>query len=86
MNEKLQAEFARLLPAVDNPPSDNTAALGHLMRQWLLGTIADAGTGVDTGGGLGCYDLWVKVGGEEIFISLRSRAGRVIPVSPEGGG
>lgn len=74
MSDRLQAEFARLLPEVVNPPSDNTQALGHLMRQWLKGTIADPGTGVDSGGGMGCYDLWVKVGGEEIYICLKSKA------------
>jgi hypothetical protein len=68
-----QREFARKLSEVENPPTDTTTALGHLMRQWLLGTIADPGTGVDTGGGMGCYDLWVKVGGEDIAITLKSR-------------
>jgi hypothetical protein len=72
MNDRLQAEFARLLPKVENPPSDNVTALGHLMRQWLLAAIADADTRVDSGGGMGGYDLWVKVGGEEIHVHLKS--------------
>lgn len=80
MSTNFQREFARLLPNVANPPSDNATALGELMRQWLTAAVADAGTGVDTGGGFGCYDLWVKVGGEEIYISLRSR--KPAPASP----
>jgi hypothetical protein len=72
--DKWQAEFARLLPAMENPPSDNVQALGHMMREWLLNAVADSGTGVDTGGGMGCYDLWVKVGGEEVLVQLRTHS------------
>lgn len=69
------SEFARLLQAMEQPPSDNTQVLGYLMRDWLKSAVADSGTSVDTGGGMGCFDLWVKVGGEEIYVSLKSKGG-----------
>ncbi len=71
MSERSQAEFARLLPLVADPPSDSVAALGHMMRSWLQQCVADANTNVDSGGGCGGYDLWVKIDGREIFIHLK---------------
>ena len=54
-------------------PDDNTQALAHLMRDWLRSFAADAGTEVDSGMGNGACDLWVKFGGQEIFITLRGK-------------
>lgn len=73
MTDKWMAEFARLLPSVESPPSDNAQALGHMMRAWLQAAIVDGGTNVDTGGGMGGYDLWATIGGEELFIQIKSR-------------
>lgn len=62
---------ASLMPTVENPPSADCMAVGHMMRDWLEAAVADAGTKIDTGGGLGGYDLWVKVGGKELFITIK---------------
>ena len=37
----------------------------------LLEPIKDHGTEIDTGGGMGEADLWVKIGGVEWFITVR---------------
>jgi hypothetical protein len=65
-------KFANLVLQVQAPPPD-VMALGHIMRDWLEACVADAGTKVDTGGGFGCYDLWVKMGGKDVFIQLQER-------------
>lgn len=54
-------------------PSDNTQALAILMRDWLRAFAADAGTDVDSGLGMGECDLWVKFGGEEVYIRLKGK-------------
>jgi hypothetical protein len=36
-----------------------------------LENIKDHGTSIDTGGGMGSYDLWVKCGGIEWYINVR---------------
>lgn len=66
--------FAETLPLVQEPPTKDCQAVGYMMRDWLQAVIADAGTHVDTGGGMGQFDLWVKVGGKEIYISLKEKA------------
>jgi hypothetical protein len=66
-------EFARLLPLVANPPSDEATALGCMLREWLQNCVANPGTSIDTGGGFGSYDLWVHMGDEEIYIRLQSK-------------
>lgn len=71
MAENQKREFARLLPKVDSPPPADAMALGHMMRDWLEVVVADAGTSVDTGGGFGCYDLWVNVGGKTMFVQIQ---------------
>lgn len=70
---KWQSAFAEMLPMVEQPPAPNAMALGHMMREWLANCVADAGTGVDSGGGFGCYDLWVKMDGKEMFISIKQK-------------
>lgn len=35
-----------------------------------LRSIADPDAGIDSGGGLGGYDLWVKVNGSEYYITI----------------
>jgi hypothetical protein len=41
------------------------------LRQVLRATLADEGTGMDTGGGDGQADLWVTCGGVEFFITVK---------------
>jgi hypothetical protein len=72
--KELNRVFAKLLPEVENPPPSDVMALGHMMRDWLQNAVADAGTSVDTGGGMGCFDLWVTMAGKEVYISLKERA------------
>lgn len=66
-----QKIVASLMPTVENPPSADCMAVGHMMRDWLEDIVADPGSKIDTGGGLGGYDLWVKVGGKELFITIK---------------
>lgn len=70
-----QNEFASLARILGEhaPPSD-VMALGHMMRDWLKAVVADAGTAVDTGAGLGSYDLWVKMGGKEVLVQIKATA------------
>jgi len=35
-----------------------------------LRSVADEGTNIDTGGGLGSRDFWVKIDGTEFFIQV----------------
>lgn len=58
---------------MDEKPSDNTQALAILMRDWLRAFAADADTEVDSGIGFGAADLWVKFGGQEIYITLKGK-------------
>ena len=44
------------------------------MREWLQAMIVDSETTVDTGAGLGMYDLWAKVNGKEIYICIKQKA------------
>lgn len=53
-----------------NYPRD-AAAVRDEIRQLLKSTIADHGSSMDTGGGLGQADLWVQVGGVEYFITVK---------------
>ncbi len=45
-------------------------ALPDAMRSWLE-TMKDDGTEIDSGGGLGSRDFWVKIDGVEYFVSVR---------------
>lgn len=65
--------FAHLIDETVEPPSSDVQAVGHLMRQWLQNVIADAGTAIDTGAGFNQYDLWVTVGGKELFITIKGK-------------
>lgn len=44
-------------------------SLAHEIRQ-LLKSVADEGTGIDSGGGDGCADLWVTIGGVEYHLAI----------------
>lgn len=49
-------------------------SLAHEIRQFLK-SVADEGTSIDSGGGDGCADLWVQIGGIEYYIAIaRSKA------------
>lgn len=54
-------------------PAGDVRALAYLMRDWLRAFASDAGTGVDSGMGMGCCDLWVQFGGQEVHIQLRAK-------------
>lgn len=41
------------------------------IRSMLLASVADHGTSIDSGGGDGDADLWVKVQGVEYYINIR---------------
>ncbi len=65
--------FAQFISSTENPPSSDVQAVGHLMREWLEAMIVDGDTTVDTGAGLGIYDLWAKVNGKEIYICIKQK-------------
>lgn len=44
--------------------------LAHEIRAFLM-SVKDEGTGIDSGGGDGDADLWVKVQGVEYYINIR---------------
>lgn len=46
-------------------------SLAHEIRKFLLTSVADQGTGIDSGGSDDNADLWVKVGGVEYYIHIR---------------
>lgn len=50
-------------------PQD-AAQVRDLIRD-MMQTQVDHGTSMDTGGGLGSADLWMKFGGKEYFISVQ---------------
>lgn len=62
-----------LISQLEHPPSSNTLTFGYRMRDWLRDHVADPGTGVDTGAGSGEFDLWVKINGEELYITIKSK-------------
>lgn len=65
--EERQKIMMECVPANwDNKP----LVLASEIRQFLK-TIADEGTGIDSGGCDGCADLWVKVGGVEYYVTIR---------------
>lgn len=45
----------------------------------MLSSQADHGSSMDTGGGMGCADLWMTFGGREFYIAVRPR-----PATPQG--
>lgn len=63
--------FARLVRDLLPDMDSEVMALGYLMRQWLESSIADAETKVDQGAGMDSFDLWVTLGGKELFINIR---------------
>lgn len=46
-------------------------SLAHEIRTMLLASVADQGTGIDSGGGDGNADLWVTVQGVKYYINIR---------------
>ena len=60
-------------------------SLMNEVRIFLLSSVADAGTNIDSGGGDGDADLWVKVGGIEYYVNFRksnnqlAKEGKPIP-------
>ena len=57
-------------------PESDVQALSILMRDWLRAFAADAGTGVDSGLGMGRCDLWVKFGGKDVHVQLTEKDGQ----------
>ncbi len=41
------------------------------LRQFIKKAMADEGSGMDSGGGVGGADLWFKVGGQEFYMHIR---------------
>jgi hypothetical protein len=64
-------QFARVARAVNIECDGDVIALGYMMRDWLKSSVADGGTSVEQGIGIGYFDLWVKIGGKEIFITIK---------------
>ena len=62
--------------------------LVHELRQMLF-SVADEGTGIDSGGGDGSADLWVTIQGVEYFITARRSNGQIakdaLPAPPQPG-
>ena len=56
-------------------PSMATRHLSDELREWLEAK-ADAGTSIDSGGGFGCRDLWVMVGGHEFHVRITDKGPR----------
>lgn len=73
--EKRARIMSELMKIVVDPPSSEVQALGMLMKHWLETEMSDNGSAVDSGGGMGQYDLWVKFGGEELYISIKQSKG-----------
>jgi hypothetical protein len=61
---KLVAGNPRLAP-------EGVIEIGYMLADFLKASVADADTAVDTGCGFGQFDLWVKVGGEEFFVTVK---------------
>lgn len=73
-SEKRRAIMAQSLAANPGLVPKGCIEIGYLLCEYLESAVADEGTAVDTGAGLGSFDLWVKVGGEEYYISVKKRA------------
>lgn len=75
MTDKDEAErakvFAELLSLAQNPPDENSTFIGHMLVEWLKAHVADPGTSIDTGGGFGAYDIWVKFENVEYSIKVQ---------------
>lgn len=70
MTDENDADRQRMM--MNLAPADWDArpmVLASEIRKFLL-AIADEGTGIDSGGGDGRADLWVKIGGKEYFIQI----------------
>lgn len=52
------------------PPSGNTMSIAKYVRN-ALELVKDERTSIDSGGGFGCCDLWVKIDGREFFITIK---------------
>lgn len=75
--KEMRKQFAQLTNDVETPPPADAIALGHLMREWLEATVANGGTSVSTGCGLGGYDLWAQMGDAEYLVTIKK--GRDLP-------
>jgi hypothetical protein len=53
-------------------PDDEVVALSSMLQEWLRGVIIDPDTGIDSGGGFGCRDLWFWMGGKEIYMQIKT--------------
>lgn len=65
---KIMAEMLQSFPDL---AESGTIALGYMLRDILLHQIADDGTTVDTGAGMGEFDLWVKMDGREYVVTVK---------------
>lgn len=66
------------------PPPADVMGVASRIADFLQGEVADKGTGIDSGGGFGQRDLWVKVGGIEYLITVRLTAAEAMRRAPGG--
>jgi hypothetical protein len=60
----------------------NALTVREEIRGFLKGALADRGSSMDRGGGMGVADLWVLIGGREYLISVKD-TGRTRETTPE---
>ena len=71
--KKARTTDARAGQIMDLIPAewDKTALVFVDELRKALDHLKDQGTSIDTGGGDGCADLWIKVGGVEFYLTVR---------------
>lgn len=53
-----------------HPPGKDAMSLANYIKGALL-AVKDEGSSIDTGGGFGARDLWVKIDGNEFMVSVK---------------
>jgi hypothetical protein len=71
MRSDRRAEFAKLAMMYEGIAPRGLCEIGFMLQDFLENAVADAGTAVDKGVGLGSFDLWLKVDGREYYVEIK---------------
>lgn len=69
--------MAEMLAANPNLAPRGATEIGYLLRDFLESAVADADTSVDTGAGLGSFDIWATVDGQEFYINVKKSGNQI---------
>lgn len=76
MDEETEKRVRDMMNMVPDHWDKGPMVLASEVKRFLM-SVADHGTGVDSGGGDGLADLWVTVDGIEYYLTIRKSNGQL---------